>query len=316
LYVKDWLGDNNILALTLEEQGAYLRLLCCAWQGDGLLPADLKEIQRLLSVSSHKFEKIWKKISKFFEPVQEKNSKIFLKNKRLFFELEKSYEISGTRSKAGSKGGKATQAKAKANNQAKFEQLLKQTTKQSQSQSQSHTQSHKNIGSKDEGHIRVRAGARMSPDKSDDVTPVAKTQIPHKQIADTFNEILTELPQVQTLTEKRRASIKARWNEAEERQDLDWWRQYFLKVKESDFLTGRVHSRDREPFLASFDWLIRPVNMPKVLEGNYDNRAAAPPQGRNEAAESFRVIARKYGYVEPNQSGGDVIDVGDTEGWI
>ena len=42
------------------------------------------------------------------------------------------------------------------------------------------------------------------------------------------------------------------------------------KIRESDFLQGRTAGRT--PFVATFDWVIKPSNYPKVLEGNYDNR--------------------------------------------
>lgn len=40
------------------------------------------------------------------------------------------------------------------------------------------------------------------------------------------------------------------------------------KIKESDFLQGK----NNKGWTVSFDWVIRPNNYPKVLEGNYDNR--------------------------------------------
>lgn len=40
-------------------------------------------------------------------------------------------------------------------------------------------------------------------------------------------------------------------------------------IKKSDFLQGKNGNR---AFIATFDWVIKPNNYPKVLEGNYDNR--------------------------------------------
>ncbi|ALN84931.1 hypothetical protein LC55x_1641 [Lysobacter capsici] len=34
-------------------------------------------------------------------------------------------------------------------------------------------------------------------------------------------------------------------------------------------------SPDREPFLATLEWLVRPKNFAKVIEGNYRPRARA-----------------------------------------
>ena len=41
-------------------------------------------------------------------------------------------------------------------------------------------------------------------------------------------------------------------------------------IKNSDFLQGKSNSK--RPFLVDFDWVIKPSNYPKVLEGKYNNR--------------------------------------------
>ena len=38
-------------------------------------------------------------------------------------------------------------------------------------------------------------------------------------------------------------------------------------MNNSDFLSGRAKS-----FKAGFDWIFKPANLQKILEGNYDNR--------------------------------------------
>ena len=41
------------------------------------------------------------------------------------------------------------------------------------------------------------------------------------------------------------------------------------KIRESDFLRGANSSG----WVIVFDWFVKPNNFPKILEGNYDNRA-------------------------------------------
>ena len=67
------------------------------------------------------------------------------------------------------------------------------------------------------------------------------------------------------------------------------------KASESAFLNGH----NQRCFTASFDWLIRPNNFPKVLEGNYDDEKNQDYEGnrRNNgaerrAAEAAAIIAR------------------------
>lgn len=41
------------------------------------------------------------------------------------------------------------------------------------------------------------------------------------------------------------------------------------KIRESDFLQGK----NRDGWVITFDWFVKPNNFPKVLDGNYDNRS-------------------------------------------
>lgn len=57
------------------------------------------------------------------------------------------------------------------------------------------------------------------------------------------------------------------------------FRDYFARVERSDFLTGR-----NGKFRASFEWLLRPVNIAKVLSGMYDGSYSAPA-GKSQTEE-------------------------------
>lgn len=93
--------------------------------------------------------------------------------------------------------------------------------------------------------------------------------IPYREILGTFNEVLGDcMPKATKLPPSRRTAIAARWTEEAARQDLVWWKNYFTEIKASDFLCGRGKSEWRP----NFDWFVKPLNMTKVLEGNYRNR--------------------------------------------
>lgn len=94
---------------------------------------------------------------------------------------------------------------------------------------------------------------------------------PHQKIIDLYHNILPELPSVRGWENKREDMLRARWQENPERQKLEWWDKFFKHVKESKFLLGKVKPRDgsKKPFKADLEWLIRPNNFPKVLEGKY-----------------------------------------------
>lgn len=94
---------------------------------------------------------------------------------------------------------------------------------------------------------------------------------PVQDIVDLFNRLLTPaLPAVLLTSEARKKQIRARWNQSEVHQNLDFWTEYFATVAQSEFLMGRSSGKSGSaPFRASFDWLIAPSNFVKVVEGNY-----------------------------------------------
>lgn len=99
-----------------------------------------------------------------------------------------------------------------------------------------------------------------------------------RKVADYFNEKMQgkEITKIRQLTSARKASIKARLKESSEAEVF----AAIDKTSESDFLNGCGN----RGFKASFDWLFRPRNYIKVLEGNYDNnrKNKASADSRNQ----------------------------------
>jgi hypothetical protein len=93
--------------------------------------------------------------------------------------------------------------------------------------------------------------------------------VPYQKIVDLYHKYCPMLPKVRVLNKARMRYLRARWQEF---PDLNFWEQFFKRVANSKFLTGRADYGNRTPFVADFEWLIRPTNFIKVLEGRYDNR--------------------------------------------
>lgn len=90
---------------------------------------------------------------------------------------------------------------------------------------------------------------------------------PHEKIISLYHELLPELPRVREWNKTRRGYLQARWKE---HPDITYWAGLFKYVAKSDFLTGRVNGRDgKPPFLATLEWITRPNNFAKIVEGNY-----------------------------------------------
>lgn len=90
----------------------------------------------------------------------------------------------------------------------------------------------------------------------------------YTQVKEKFCEICISLPKIISIDKARKATVKARLKE----YSFDDIITVFKKVEQSDFLTGRISSDKQRPFKASFDWIMKPSNFIKILEGNYDNR--------------------------------------------
>ena len=100
-------------------------------------------------------------------------------------------------------------------------------------------------------------------------------QCPHADIIAAYHEILPELARVRSWDADRQRMLRSRWREDSQRQSVAWWREFFSYVKRCPFLIGQQCSEGREPFLADLEWLIRPKNFRKVIEGKYESRKVA-----------------------------------------
>ena len=81
-----------------------------------------------------------------------------------------------------------------------------------------------------------------------------------KEVAEAFNRICISLPKVKSITDTRRKHIRARGATLEEFEAV------FLAAQNSDLLSGRLGR-----WHCTFDWLLKPSNWQKVVEGNYAN---------------------------------------------
>lgn len=99
-----------------------------------------------------------------------------------------------------------------------------------------------------------------------------------------FNTYCTGFPSIREMTNTRKTAIK---NFLKKHSEADLY-QLFTMAQESDFLTGSTGWK------AGFDWILKPANSVKILEGNYENKntkqSSEPKgfQGLREWAESNR----------------------------
>lgn len=119
------------------------------------------------------------------------------------------------------------------------------------------------------------------------VSSSGRTQPPNPNMVDFdafmdyFNKSMAkcQIPCINLMTERRKTYVTARCKEYG-KQALQI---AIEKAAASDFLNGSSN----KAFVASFDWIFRPNNFPKVLEGNYDNnRQTSTIHGANNTGST------------------------------
>lgn len=106
-------------------------------------------------------------------------------------------------------------------------------------------------------------------------------KIDYQKLVDYFNRTFAgKLPTVTQLTDKRKAAIKSRM--ANHGKDAIF--QMLLNAANSPFLLGENNQNWR----ADFDWIFKPTNFVKILEGNYLKREDDGQTTSNAAPDRYR----------------------------
>lgn len=234
-YPGDFLRDTQ--HLSLEEEGAYRRLIDHYMMTGRPIPDDLHRIRRILRVSLQKTRCFLPILREFFI---EKDGKLF--HKKCEAELAKTLKRHEHAVAAGRAGG---QASAKAKGVAIPEP-------------EPEPEKNKVVDIKN-----ISTTSSDSPSGKSD-----RAGVPFRQIVDAYHELLPMLPRVEKLTKVRQGLIRQRW--LEDLPTLVHWRNYFKYVAQSNFLIGKAPPQgDKPPFRADLEWLCRPSNFTKVAEKKY-----------------------------------------------
>ena len=127
----------------------------------------------------------------------------------------------------------------------------------------------------------------------DIIKEIHKEKPTPQQIVDLFNSICVSFPSVRSLSDARKKAINARLNT----YTLDDFKKCFELAESSSFLKGN----NPRNWIATFDWIIKDANMPKVLEGQYANKEAQVQKryGNFDVNEAFnKAMARSQKQIE------------------
>lgn len=98
------------------------------------------------------------------------------------------------------------------------------------------------------------------------------------QIKNLYNEQCSSLNSIKVMTDKRKGLINARLKE----HGMEAIKEVIKNASESDFLKGD----NNKGWMADFDWIMRPTNFVKVLEGKYINREDVSNSGKHKGTNS------------------------------
>jgi hypothetical protein len=101
----------------------------------------------------------------------------------------------------------------------------------------------------------------------------------HQAVIDLYHQQLPTLRRVEVWNDARKGYLRQRWREvaAELSKDkptnggavLDWFNDFFGHIQKSRFLVGKVNGKDGRAFAADLEWILKPSNFAKIIEGKY-----------------------------------------------
>jgi len=112
--------------------------------------------------------------------------------------------------------------------------------------------------------------------------PEVETGLPkcnHQGVIDLYHKHLPTLRKVEVWNDARKGYLRQRWREVADELSktkeigapdiLGWFAEFFDHIGTSRFLTGKVNSKDGRAFVADLEWILKPSNFAKIVEGKY-----------------------------------------------
>ncbi len=273
----DWealLTDEKVIAMTDPAFRAYMHLLRAAWQSD--IPASLPDNDSFLARVSGLGLETWKQVRPEIVVCFRAASGRWHQKK-----MRQVYDDVMRRRNIQSDKGKMGAAKRWSNGPANSTGIAQASTgacpgigNQSQNEREKDNQTDRSEASPPSASPPAPTDDGVLPGIDPGGNP-RNDPVPFAEIVALYNELCPSMPRAR-INEDRKKAIRARWLECQHagEEPLAWFRSLFTKAEASDFLSGRKLSAGSR-WRCGLDWLIGPKNAPKVMEGNYENRAGA-----------------------------------------
>ena len=274
-YYKHHIGDfaQATAHLTFVEDAAYSRLLRKYYAEEKPIPADLRKAQRLVGARTKEEKEAVETVLEEFFALEDDG----WHNKRADEEIARAQERAETNRRV------AEEREAKKRARSSNETTNNSETERDESGARNvHETCNESLPEREPSHKPLATSQDKPRPPSDEGgvpggagDPVS--DCPQQAIIAAYHDELPMLPRVREWNEQRRKLLRSRWRESTERQDVDWWRTWFAWIRETcPFLVGQgTCPPGRDPFVADLEWLIRPNNFAKVVEGRYERREDA-----------------------------------------
>ena len=259
LYWGDYLRDTG--HLSAAEHGAYLLLIGHYWTTGKPLPDSDVLLARIARMSPEEWEQSKQIILAFFQ----KRGGLWYHH-RVVDELEKGKKRVKARSYAGKMSAKAraTKLQQSPDKPSTKSQLRARATSQPQSYVQPQSQEQEPSQSQKESGTSPIVEVLSSSDDA----PKNSTRENTEQMMAMWNELASRypsLPAVRALTHRRIKQAALRLGEI---GGIEGWQAALDKIE----ISGHCLGNNDRGWTASFDFLLQPSSLTKLLEGNYDDR--------------------------------------------
>ena len=245
-WIDRWRKSTAYIEMTLQEQGAYRNLLDEAWLRGGCLPAD----ERILAKACGD-PRAWKKV--------------------------RAHVLSHFQLAPGGW------------HHDTLDEVMWQSTRRKENQRRYRLRQGASDNGADNGTDTSPIPRQSPRDNKSDNKPDSPDPDPDQEQGEgkggpplpplfaLWNTTVERLPKVHACSSDRKRHATVR---LAEHPDLAWWETVFRRMDASDFLTARRPSKDHAGWRADIDFVLRPGNAERVLEGKYDNResTAATPK--------------------------------------